>query len=355
MRKLTLLVCIIPSLLSGEPFWEGKSGNQFSARIDLSAKTLSLDEPLTVTATLQFPADYSVDIDSLRINLLKFAGLSEPPFALLSEKEEEIPGGKKVTFTLDPLLDGIHFLSLYDISFTPKEANKASPVEIITDIFEVETTLPKTDQNFRGNVYPLLSLTKRFPITLSSDNRIDFTQNPALQHEENLRNEAILKEKTFPLAQVMGAMLLVILLLIVRMQPKKGPDLERLKKREAISSRKKALKSLRNLKEKGPPPENALGPYFIALSDTVRKYIEESCQIKATTRTTAEFLEAMSKNPSFDETTKELLKDFLSSTDKVKFADYIPTEEEIQSAYRMAKQLVEYAPIVSKYPPDAMK
>lgn len=343
MNSLILLLLIIPGWLFGVINWEGKAENQFSAAISLSAQKLTLDERLFISVILTYPGSYSIDTDRIRVNLLKYAGLSEPPFALLFETEEKIQGGKKLTFTLDPLRRGIHFLSLYDIQFDPKDEKMGAPVSIISNIFEVETSFPDFDPKFQGIIYPLLSLTKRFPLSVSLENRLDLLENPALQAQENLRNMELMREKTFPLPPVMGVFVFMILLLIARMQPKKEPNIENLRKKEVISSKRRALHSLELLGKKELSSLNAIDSYFVILSETVRKYIEESYQIRATTRTTVEFLEQIAKNPAFDENAKEILQRFLISSDKVKFADYVPSKEECESALKMAKQLIEHA------------
>jgi hypothetical protein len=344
MLKICLALLLLPTMLFAGITWTGKVNDQFSAEITLSTPSLPVDKNLEVTLLLRFPETYSVDLDTVRVNLLKYAGLSEPPFALISEKVEDLPNGKKIIFQLEPLLEGIHFLSLYDIEFNPKDKN-TPPIAIISEIFEIEVTLPSIDAEFRGVVYPLLSLTTRYPLAISPDNRKDLLLNPLLQQFENERNASIIKQKTFPFPQLVGIALFLFLLLIARMQPKKSPDLDKLRKKQALTSKKKALKALTSLQNRKLPQKNAYDEYYIDLTNTVRRYIEENYQIKATTSTTPEFLESMTQNPIFDEKTKNLLQNFLISADQVKFAAYKPAPEEWTEAFQIAKQFIEYVPL----------
>jgi len=343
MQRLFIILTLLPALLFGSTSWTGKANNNFSVEVTLSKVSLPVDERLDITLLLHHPDTHTVDLDKIRINLLKYAGLSEPPFALVSEKVEDLPdGGKLVSLQLEPLLEGIHFISLYDVVFPPKNPEKDSPVVIISKIFEIETSLPTIDEYYRGLSYPLLSLTKRFPITITPENRKDLLEDPKIQETEAYRNERIIELKTLPWPELTGVFLFLIILLIARMQPKRRPDLKKQRRKRALTARKKAIKALTSLEDEKLPQKSEFERYYVDLTHTVRKYIEENYQIKASTKTTIEFLEKMTRSPVFDEETNTLLKDFLISSDRVKFAEYEPSLEECQEAHQMAKQFIEH-------------
>ena len=132
MLRLFIILAIMPAFLFGSTSWTGKTDDDFSVDVTLSKASLPVDERLDVTLRLHYPDTHTVDLDKIRINLLKYAGLSEPPFALVSEIIEDLPdGGKQVFLQLEPLLEGINFLSLYDVVFPPKNPEKVGRLNLI--------------------------------------------------------------------------------------------------------------------------------------------------------------------------------------------------------------------------------
>ena len=81
--------------------------------------------------------------------------------------------------------------------------------------------------------------------------------------------------------------------------------------------------------------------YYIAVSDTIRSYLENQFGLKAPEMTTEEFLEAAARESNLKDEHKTLLSNFLTNCDLVKFARYGPDEAEMKSAYESAKQFVD--------------
>lgn len=81
--------------------------------------------------------------------------------------------------------------------------------------------------------------------------------------------------------------------------------------------------------------------YYVAISDTIRSYLENQFGLKAPEMTTEEFLEAAARESNLKDEHKALLSRFLVHCDLVKFARYGPNEVEMQSAYDSAKQFVD--------------
>jgi len=78
------------------------------------------------------------------------------------------------------------------------------------------------------------------------------------------------------------------------------------------------------------------------VSGTIRTYLEERFALRAPERTTEEFLLELTGSSALDPAQKQLLADFLSQCDLVKFARYEPMQSELeallQSAYRLIEQ-----------------
>jgi hypothetical protein len=81
-------------------------------------------------------------------------------------------------------------------------------------------------------------------------------------------------------------------------------------------------------------------PFVIAISDTLRGYLEERFNFRAPERTTEEFLVDLQRTPLLVHDQKASLGDFLQRCDLVKFARYEPTERELHDLHGAAVRLV---------------
>jgi hypothetical protein len=82
-------------------------------------------------------------------------------------------------------------------------------------------------------------------------------------------------------------------------------------------------------------------PFCIAVSDTLRVYLEERFDFRAPERTTEEFLHELQNTSRLLPDQKESLGEFLTRCDLVKFARYEPGETELRALYESALRLVE--------------
>jgi hypothetical protein len=82
-------------------------------------------------------------------------------------------------------------------------------------------------------------------------------------------------------------------------------------------------------------------PFVIAVSGTVRLYLEERFRFRAPERTTEEFLHELQRTDLLTRDQKDSLGDFLQSCDLVKFAKYEPGETELRDLHGSALRLVE--------------
>lgn len=82
-------------------------------------------------------------------------------------------------------------------------------------------------------------------------------------------------------------------------------------------------------------------PFCIAVSDTLRTYLEEAFSLRAPERTTEEFLEELQASALLSLSQKQSLADFLMRCDLVKFARDQPTVEHLKELYESALRLVD--------------
>ncbi len=81
--------------------------------------------------------------------------------------------------------------------------------------------------------------------------------------------------------------------------------------------------------------------FCIAVSDTIRWYLEERFQFRAPERTTEEFLYELQGSNLLTPDQKASLGEFLQRCDLVKFAKYEPGEPELRDLHASALRLVE--------------
>ncbi len=81
-------------------------------------------------------------------------------------------------------------------------------------------------------------------------------------------------------------------------------------------------------------------PFIIAVSDTLRWYLEDALLLRAPEQTTEEFLVELRHSARLNDRQKTSLGDFLQSCDLVKFARYEPRESELRELHEDALELV---------------
>ncbi|MDD5423438.1 MAG: hypothetical protein PHT32_08520, partial [Candidatus Omnitrophica bacterium] len=124
----------------------------------------------------------------------------------------------------------------------------------------------------------------------------------------------------------------------LRMRPPRPPHEVALEELEAINA---LLARTGDIKE-----------FYIGISDSIRRYIESVFRLKAPEMTTEEFLNSLNDSAALTASQKEVLKEFMSACDLVKFAKYTPRKDEIESVFTAAKKFIGETtyPVVGKLP-----
>ncbi|MFH1045895.1 MAG: hypothetical protein V1727_02910 [Candidatus Omnitrophota bacterium] len=102
-----------------------------------------------------------------------------------------------------------------------------------------------------------------------------------------------------------------------------------------------AYDALAALAAKNLPAKGKIKEYYYELSDIVRRYIEDKLEIRAPEMTTEEFLFSLRFSAFLSQAHKDLLKEFLTLCDVVKFAKYGPTLLEVEQSFLAAKRFVD--------------
>jgi len=102
-----------------------------------------------------------------------------------------------------------------------------------------------------------------------------------------------------------------------------------------------ALAALDALRARRLVEKGALKEYYSALTDIVRAYLEGRYRVRAPEMTTEEFLLASSRDGRLNPAHRRLLGEFLTESDLVKFARYLPSTDDSESAYAAARRFVD--------------
>jgi hypothetical protein len=116
-----------------------------------------------------------------------------------------------------------------------------------------------------------------------------------------------------------------------------------------------AMERLLRIKGRNLVGEGRFKQYFIEVSGVVRHYIERMFGVTAPEMTTEEFLIHTASENVLKTEWRELLEEFLTSSDMVKFARYRPTENECEQVFDTAVRFVKESSREKQVEEDATK
>lgn len=331
---ISLIFFCLPSMGYSALTWKEIAKNGFSAEATLSATTISIQENLEIGLLLTYPLGYHVDVDQLKTNLFKHSPISIPGFRLATFKKRQVDDHSTAfLFILEPLVEGKHSLTFYNIDFIHHDPQKITT--IISDIFDVTVTSPisSLETETPPKMQPLMTFSENYPIEISEDNRKKLLESSSVMKNEAAKNLKILKVKTMPwkmLLLVISGLILFIFrkqLIEILKEPKPQKDL-------ALEASQKSLAKMENLNQQKH------SEFYADLSNIVREFIEERYHLPTSGYTTQEFINALAEKPLFDPPLQELLSNFLHQADDVKFAKHTPSPKECQQALNIVRNIV---------------
>ena len=101
-----------------------------------------------------------------------------------------------------------------------------------------------------------------------------------------------------------------------------------------------AFRQLEQLVAEDLPRKGEVKPFYQRISDILRHYIENRFGLHAPDQTTEEFLALMQASPALPPVYQGLLKEFLQHCDLVKFAEHVPSTEDIQRTFDACKNFI---------------
>lgn len=90
-----------------------------------------------------------------------------------------------------------------------------------------------------------------------------------------------------------------------------------------------------------PADEQTIDAFFVELSAIIRNYLERRFELRAPELTTEEFLAVASTSPDLTGEHRAFLRDFLRRADMVKFARFIPSPADIETALGAASRFLD--------------
>jgi len=108
-----------------------------------------------------------------------------------------------------------------------------------------------------------------------------------------------------------------------------------------LSAQELALKKLNILKEEKLKNTLKVKDFYSELSLILREFIEQELHLKASEKTTAEFLPEMQQSAAFSHEQQKLLAEFLQQADLVKFAKHQPNVEHAEFAFKLCYDFIQ--------------
>lgn len=329
----SLLILFLPFSLFGLTRWE-KQKSPFAVKITISTENLTLKESLTVELSTTFPKGYSLDADIVRSHLLKQSGFEEAPFKLIKETvypPAEIAQNlmqQRFVYELDPLLTGTQYVSFFHLPFQKDKQT----TDFFTYIFPI-TISEGEEEKIEVMRAPLMNFDLTLPIALSPENRRHLLENPEIANKEIARNQRRIEEKSIPW---LGILMVILASIFVALALKKEekPETEAEKQEKIKTLKEHELDVLSKI-----PIENA-DTFYVEMTNVVRDYIEKKFGIPVSSKTTEEFMHDLKGQTFFSQSEQYLLEDFLTHSDRVKFAQYAPTQKEKENALNAAKKFI---------------
>jgi len=101
-----------------------------------------------------------------------------------------------------------------------------------------------------------------------------------------------------------------------------------------------ANKRLEELSSRRLPHQGRFEPFYVDLTAILRYYIEDRFHLHAPERTTPEFLDEAARSGALVAEQQQMLEQFLRHCDRVKFARYEPSFEEMEKGFEVVRRFV---------------
>lgn len=280
---------------------------EVSVIISTSPDKITLDQTINYQWQIKYPQTYQLDQPS-------FTDTND--FLIISDKENNtLDADGNITFSITRQLEPLTFpqLTLEPLRFTfsPQDPNQL-PIHIDTD-----------------------------PITISITKTIDPNDPNVLAAAEEIQPVAVppFKVKWWMFLPIVLVIIFTILLWLT--QRKNAKKLTVAPKAPPIPPHITALEALKKLLAENLITQGKVKLFYQKLSDILRQYIERRFEINAPDLTTEEFMQKISTHDKLSSDDKQLLSNFLTQCDLVKFAKHQPEPQDTDKSAQLAKSFIE--------------
>ncbi|KAF3363235.1 hypothetical protein PHSC3_000124 [Chlamydiales bacterium STE3] len=318
--KLLILFLLLPIFLKAELFWQNQYG-RITIQGEISSLNPHFDETITLTLHATSPPEFRMETFQQWPNRL-LSGLKLIAAESIEEKDGELKK-TQIRYTLVPLVEGHVAIHLAFISFfngsTPVKTFHPPPLTLNIPQMNIEKTL------FAA---PLAKTDTLHPIEISRANALQLVK-PTSEEEF----QQLFKQHTFPLGTLLFAIATIFsgiaVVLICKKLPTKAQGTTKIK---LLRTLRKIEDSMLSLK---------LDPrHYQALNQQIRFFIQEKFGVEAPYLTTEEFLLQASIDKQIDPETREILKNFLKESDRVKFKGKTPSFQDIDASLKLVKKII---------------
>ena len=116
----------------------------------------------------------------------------------------------------------------------------------------------------------------------------------------------------------------------------------------------KALDELERIKGLGLPEDGRYQEHYTLVSDTMRRYVEQTYQVEAMERTTGELRRELQNSAMPENAARSFLR-LLDESDMVKFANATPRREDAYQLVTLAEQIVEMTRPVEQFSVESVQ
>jgi len=276
-----------------------------AVNLKLSKKEITIAERITLLIEARMSEDYELQLPKFGDKLEQFGIVdyhAEPPKLLA--------GGvvlAQKSYVLEPFLSGDYTIPPMKIYFWKKGAASKDKHEIETEqlTVKVNSILPEkyADLKIKEIAGP-----------------VELPSGPGVW------------------LYLVGAVALILIsgavFFILRLRRRKVEEAAK------VPAHELAYDELEKLLAEGLIEKGHIKLFYFRISDILRHYIDNRFGLRAPERTTEEFLEELSSNSPFEHEHDKLLKEFLKHCDLVKFAEYQPTNDDIQRTFDVCKEFI---------------
>ena len=330
--------------------YDGKSA---LARVTVSSESMTVAESLLLTVEVIVDKALTPEMPSFesygfsdnfyeRSRRFRATDVSEV-------KKEVLQGGEQIRysqqFVLEPFLSGDYailpiMISIY--SESPEASNKGrthSLFSVITEGFRIDVKKMPEGKSSLSDIFGQADL--NLERLLKRERRAEDKSDAELKREEEQKREEsmALSKREFPWWSVWTLLAIGLIIPLIWILGRKR--ITELVRGKPVPAHEVAWKALSDLKEKRLLEQGLIQEFYYELSYILRSYIGNRFGIHADKQTTEEFFSTLLQSNPFEKDSEDILREFSSHADDVKYSRYRPDKEKGEMSYLIAKSFVD--------------